>query len=59
MQLYQQETAESLQQAIGKWQEALKLWQQVDDKPEQALTLNNIGLVYDDLRYDCELPGKM
>ncbi|MGF1986819.1 MAG: tetratricopeptide repeat protein [Nostoc sp. ZfuVER08] len=46
MQLYQQGTAESLRQAIGKWQEALKLWQQIDEKPEQALTLNYIGFVY-------------
>ncbi|WGV27941.1 CHAT domain-containing protein [Halotia branconii] len=45
--LYQQGTAESLRQAIGKLQEALKLWQQVDDKPWEAITLNNIGRVYD------------
>ncbi|MCC5627474.1 CHAT domain-containing protein [Nostoc sphaeroides CHAB 2801] len=49
MQLYQQGTAESLRQAIAKWQEALKLWQQVDDKGWEATTLNNIGLVYSDL----------
>ncbi|MHC5913510.1 MAG: CHAT domain-containing tetratricopeptide repeat protein [Nostoc sp.] len=47
--LYQQGTAESLRQAIGKWQEALKLWQQVDDKPGQANTLLGIGLVYSSL----------
>jgi CHAT domain-containing protein/Tfp pilus assembly protein PilF len=47
VQLYQQGTAESLRQAIVKWQEALKLWQQVDDKPGQAATLLGIGRVYD------------
>ncbi|MDB9320120.1 tetratricopeptide repeat protein, partial [Nodularia spumigena CS-590/01A] len=35
VQLYQQGTAESLRQAIGKLQEALKLWQQIDDKPSE------------------------
>jgi CHAT domain-containing protein/Tfp pilus assembly protein PilF len=49
MQLYQQGTAESLRQAIAKWQEALKLWQQIDDKSLEATTLNNIGSVYDSL----------
>ena len=48
-QLYQQGTAESLRQAIGKWQEALKLWQQVDDKLWEATTLLGIGRVYSDL----------
>jgi CHAT domain-containing protein/predicted negative regulator of RcsB-dependent stress response len=46
VQLYQQGTAESLRQAIGKWQEALKLWQQVNDKGWEAIILNNIGFVY-------------
>ncbi|PHJ60815.1 tetratricopeptide TPR_1 repeat-containing protein [Nostoc linckia z18] len=49
MQLYQQGTAESLRQAIGKWQEALKLWQQVDDKRWEAITLLRIARVYNDL----------
>ncbi|MEH2461620.1 tetratricopeptide repeat protein, partial [Nostoc sp.] len=49
MQVYQQGTAESLRQAIGKWQEALKLWQQVDDKRWEALTHLSIGKVYFDL----------
>ncbi|BAZ31025.1 TPR domain protein [Cylindrospermum sp. NIES-4074] len=47
--LFQQGTAESLQQAIVKWQEALKLWQQVDDKSRQATTLLALGSVYDSL----------
>jgi len=49
LKLYQQGTAESLRQAIGKWQEALKLWQQVDDKSWEAIILTNIGSVYDSL----------
>ena len=48
-QLYKQGTAESLQQAIAKYQEALPLYRAVGDKAQEALTLNNIGLVYDDL----------
>ncbi len=46
-QLYQQGTAESLRQAIVKWQEALKLWQQIDDKRWEAITILRIGRVYD------------
>ncbi|MEH2246362.1 tetratricopeptide repeat protein [Nostoc sp.] len=49
LELYQQGTAESLRQAREKLQEALKLWQQVNDKPGQALTLVGIGRVYNDL----------
>ncbi|MHC5731027.1 MAG: hypothetical protein ACYTXY_44415, partial [Nostoc sp.] len=49
MQLYEQGTAESLREAIGKWQEALKLWQQVDEKRWEAVTLVKIGKVYSDL----------
>jgi len=47
VQLYQQGTAESLRQAIVKWQEALKLWQQIDDKGWEAITILRIGRVYD------------
>ncbi|WP_414573948.1 CHAT domain-containing protein [Nostoc sp. CCY 9925] len=46
LKLYQQGTAESLRQAIGKFQEAMKLLQQVDDKPWEAVTLLGIGSVY-------------
>ncbi|WP_341527396.1 CHAT domain-containing tetratricopeptide repeat protein [Nostoc sp. UHCC 0302] len=49
LELYKQGTAESLQQAIGKWQEALKLWQQVDDKRWEALTFIGIGRIYSSL----------
>ncbi|WP_242056405.1 MULTISPECIES: tetratricopeptide repeat protein [unclassified Nostoc] len=49
MQFYQQGTAEALRQAIGKYQAALKLWQKLDEQSREAETLNQIGLVYDDL----------
>jgi tetratricopeptide (TPR) repeat protein len=48
-QLYKQGTADSLRQAIAKYEEALPLYRAVGDKAQEALTLNNIGLVYDDL----------
>ncbi|NJR15755.1 MAG: CHAT domain-containing protein [Calothrix sp. CSU_2_0] len=49
MQLYRQGTAESLVAARNKWEQALVLWQKLDDKKKQATTLNNIGRVYSDL----------
>ncbi|WP_341525149.1 CHAT domain-containing tetratricopeptide repeat protein [Nostoc sp. UHCC 0302] len=49
MQLAERGTAESLRQAIGKYQEALKLWQQIDDKDWEAITLVGIGKVYNSL----------
>ncbi|MBD2363427.1 tetratricopeptide repeat protein [Anabaena minutissima FACHB-250] len=49
LKLFQQGTAESLRQAREKWLEALKLWQQVDDKTWQANTLIGIGRIYADL----------
>ncbi|MBD2453943.1 CHAT domain-containing protein [Nostoc sp. FACHB-87] len=47
--LYKQGTAESLQQALEKWQIALPLWQKLGDKSNEAFTLLAIGRVYDDL----------
>jgi CHAT domain-containing protein/tetratricopeptide (TPR) repeat protein len=47
--LFQKGTAESLRQAREKWLQALKLWQQIDDKTWQAITLVGIGRVYDSL----------
>jgi CHAT domain-containing protein/uncharacterized protein HemY len=47
--LYQQGSAESLRQAIQKWQEALSLYRVVNDKKNEANTLVGIGRVYDDL----------
>ena len=49
LQLFRQSTAESLRQAIVKWEEALPLWRAVGDKSQEALTLVAIGFVYDDL----------
>ncbi|MBW4614165.1 MAG: tetratricopeptide repeat protein [Desmonostoc vinosum HA7617-LM4] len=49
LELYKQGTAESLRKAIEKWQEALKLWRQVDDKAGEAFTLVCMGKVYDSL----------
>jgi CHAT domain-containing protein/Tfp pilus assembly protein PilF len=45
---YQQGDKESLEQAIRKWEVALKLWKQVGDRRAEATTLDNIGLVYFD-----------
>ena len=49
MQLFQQGTAESLRQAIGKWEEALPLYRATGDKAAEAITLTGIGRVYDRL----------
>ncbi|OUL33452.1 hypothetical protein BV372_16485 [Nostoc sp. T09] len=49
MALYKQGTAESLRQAIEKWQQALVLWQRVGDKTEEARTLVWLGYVYNAL----------
>jgi len=49
-QLYQQGTAESLRQAIAKYEEALKLFRAVGAHDREATTLNNIGVVYSELR---------
>ncbi|MDJ0504957.1 MAG: tetratricopeptide repeat protein, partial [Nostocales cyanobacterium LE14-WE12] len=49
MTLYQQGSAESLRQAIQKWQEARLLYRAVGDRRVEAITLTGIGRVYDDL----------
>jgi len=49
LQLYKQGTAESLRQAISKWEAALQLWQHLNNQAKQALTLTGIGRVYSDL----------
>ena len=49
MTLYQQGSAESLRQAIQKWQEARLLYRAVGDRGGEATTLNNIGGVYNAL----------
>jgi CHAT domain-containing protein/Tfp pilus assembly protein PilF len=49
LRLYTQGDKASLQQAIVKLKEAVKLWQQVSDRLEEAGTLLGIGKVYRDL----------
>ncbi|MGB3642286.1 MAG: CHAT domain-containing tetratricopeptide repeat protein [Rivularia sp. (in: cyanobacteria)] len=51
LQLFQQGTAESLKQALGKWEKALELWQKVGDKEGQANIMLGIGRIYDLLGY--------
>ena len=46
MKLYQERSAESLRQAIQKWQEALSLYRVLNDKKNEAKTLVWIGFVY-------------
>ncbi|MEM7717465.1 MAG: tetratricopeptide repeat protein, partial [Cyanobacteria bacterium P01_A01_bin.68] len=48
-QLFKQGTAESLTKAREKLQAALVLWEKLEDKSWQAVTLLGIGSVYDDL----------
>ena len=47
--LFQSGTLEGYQGALGKLQQALKLYQQLDSKSEQALVLTGLGRIYDDL----------
>ncbi|NCS24239.1 MAG: tetratricopeptide repeat protein [Microcystis aeruginosa BS13-02] len=47
--LFQLGTLEGYQGALGKWQQALKLYQQLDSKSEQALVLTSLGRIYDNL----------
>ncbi|MBD2212106.1 tetratricopeptide repeat protein [Nostoc linckia FACHB-104] len=49
MALYKKGTAESLRQAIEKWQEAVVLWQKARDKEWLSVTITAIGRVYSDL----------
>ena len=48
-QLVKQGTAESLTKARQKFQAALVLWEKLEHKSGQAVTLLNIGGIYDDL----------
>ncbi|MGH9967538.1 MAG: CHAT domain-containing protein [Pyrinomonadaceae bacterium] len=45
-QLSKQRSAESLQKAIEKYQEALQLYRSIGDRGGEALTLNNLGFSY-------------
>jgi Uncharacterized protein conserved in bacteria len=49
LQLYQQGTVEAKRSAIVKYEEALKLYRSVGDRPGEASTLNNIAFVYSKL----------
>ncbi len=49
LELFQSGTLEGYQGALGKLQQALKLYQQLDSKLEQALVLNGLGRIYDAL----------
>ena len=50
-QLFNQGTAESLKQALGKWEKALELWRKVGDKEWQATIMLGIGRINDLLGY--------
>jgi CHAT domain-containing protein/Tfp pilus assembly protein PilF len=45
--LFQLGTLEGYQGALGKWKQALQLYQQLDSKSEQALVLTGLGRIYD------------
>ena len=45
LQLYEQETTQSIKQAIKKWERALELWQKVGDKKWQATTMVELGVL--------------
>ncbi|MDY6938640.1 MAG: tetratricopeptide repeat protein [Cyanobacteriota bacterium] len=49
MELFEQGTAESLWQAIEKWEVALGLWRELGEREWEAATLLGIGRVYSDL----------
>ncbi|CCI08413.1 CHAT domain-containing protein [Microcystis aeruginosa] len=46
LELFQSGTLEGYQGALGKLQQALKLYQQLDSKSEQALVLTGLGRIY-------------
>ncbi|MEK0191332.1 CHAT domain-containing tetratricopeptide repeat protein [Microcoleus anatoxicus] len=46
---YQEGTKEALTSAIAKAEEALKLYRSAGDRLQEAIILNNIGFVYNDL----------
>ncbi|MEM7555612.1 MAG: tetratricopeptide repeat protein [Cyanobacteria bacterium P01_A01_bin.84] len=49
LELYKQGSKELLLTAIKKFQAALVLWEKLEDKKQQALTLTGIGFIYDAL----------
>ncbi|WP_341526686.1 tetratricopeptide repeat protein [Nostoc sp. UHCC 0302] len=44
--LYEQGTTESKQQAIAKYEEALKIWREIGDRNSEATTLFALGTLY-------------
>ncbi len=48
-QLYAEGSAESLRKALEKYDEALVLYRAVADRRSEAITLSNLGVVYNDL----------
>ncbi|MEQ8999449.1 MAG: tetratricopeptide repeat protein [Coleofasciculus sp. B1-GNL1-01] len=51
LQLFRQRTAESLQQAIEKWQTALPLWREVGDQSKEAFINLALGSTHDSLGF--------
>ena len=49
MQIYRQGTAESLQGAIEKWEEAILIYRELGYRTGEARILNNIGFIYSSL----------
>src|SRR6185436_15254117 len=47
--LYSGGTAESLRKAVEKYEEAIPLYRAAEDRHGEALTLNNIAVIYDQL----------
>ncbi|MEQ9553800.1 MAG: hypothetical protein RIM23_29775, partial [Coleofasciculus sp. G3-WIS-01] len=47
--LFQQGTAESLRQAIPKFEQAVRLYRQAGNQGKEAVSLNNIGYIYSSL----------
>jgi tetratricopeptide (TPR) repeat protein len=45
-QLYEQGTAQSRQQAIAKYEQALKIWRDLGDRSSESTTLLSIGTLY-------------
>lgn len=48
-QLYEQGTAESLLQAIAKFEAVLPLYRKLGDRSSEAFTLGHLGKIYSDL----------
>jgi tetratricopeptide (TPR) repeat protein len=49
--LFKEGSAESLQQAIKKWEQALPLWQKVGNKEQESLLNVALGRVYSNLGF--------